>query len=108
MKPRTKEQIEKEIKENERFLTEAIDNSLYQEERCAKKIKDQEEHLKKLRAEPCFEDTFFGKVKKAEAAAFGRISIILSELSQATGRKYSGESILMKELYFKYVRRGGD
>ncbi len=66
MKPRTQARIEKEIKRNERFLAELIEDSVALEKRSAEDIEGHEKRLKKLRAEPCFENTFEGKIREAE------------------------------------------
>ena len=88
MKPRTKARIEKEIKRHERILAEEIKASIDAEARSLDDIKEQEELLKELRAEPCFENTFEGKVEKLEKTAFAKIEGIIEELSSVTGKDY--------------------
>lgn len=97
MKPRTKRKIEDEIRMRKVFLAELVDNSIEAEKRGAKDVKEVEKRLRRLRAEPCFEDTFEGKVEKFEKVAFAMIEAILADLSGTTGKDYL-ERMSLEEL----------
>ena len=70
----------------------------------AEVIRRQEKFLRELRAEPCFEDTFEGKVEEFEEIAFDKIDTIIEELSSVTGKDY----LLQEALTDIYKNRGGE
>jgi len=88
MKPRTRTQIEKDIELHKKYVAALVDNSIQQEERSSKSLQEAEGYMKQLRAEPCYEDTLEGRIKRAEEEVFKDIMASLSELSTVTGKNY--------------------
>lgn len=86
---KTKRQKAKDIKWHEKHLNELVGDSIKQEQESSAAIQKEEEHLKQLRNERCYEDTLAGRIQGAENAVIEDIVKSLNDLSKVTGKEYA-------------------
>lgn len=89
MKPRTKKKIAQVLKREENYLNMIVKESVRRDAKDTEHLKNQEDFLKEIREEPCFEDTLVGKIEAEEKRVFDQIVASLDELSLIVGSDYA-------------------
>lgn len=85
---RKRKAIEVQLRDTKKQLDNVIKGTLDRERADDETVKMIEKGIADLRSEIRFEDTLEGKIELFEKTAFHRISTILKELSDVTGKNY--------------------